>query len=56
MHRFVEHEHDLRTKKKQLQMLHPNRNQTEKEKNQQSFGKEVRRDPFPVKSEHATVS
>ena len=54
MHRFVDYALDIATKQKQLRMLHPSRGQTEKDSKAQSFGKEHRKNPFPVKQEHAT--
>ena len=55
MHRFVEFAVDLKTRRNMLKMLHPSRKQIEKNCNRQQFGKAVRRSPFPVKEEHATV-
>ena len=49
MHRFLDFAMDLATKSKQLKMLNPNREFTEKDSKVQSFTKENRKDPFPVK-------
>lgn len=38
-----------------LEVLNPATNQKEKNQNSQPFGRENRKNPFPVKPEHATV-
>ena len=55
LHRFVDHEVDMITKRKQLAVLNPSRGQTDKQAARQPFKREMRKNPFPVKDEHATV-
>ena len=55
MHRFVDFAVDMKTKRQQLHILKPSLLQTSKNTSQQPFGTEARKNPFPVKEEHATV-